>query len=232
MVETMKVPAINYPTTTVTKKIADKYFVLETIRNLDEAIDLLCESISAQDQLDPFAEDLCPYFGVLWPSAEALARFLGEHPELVKGKSVLELGCGLGLPSLVSHYLGAKVLATDFHPDVEKYFLRNCTHSSLDVPYKRFNWRSLESELGTFDVVIGSDILYESNHPEQVISCLLKFIAPGGRMILSDPGRAYLQKFLNEIKNKGLSEELIDIQIDEKSYFVFNFKKDLIADTV
>src|SRR4051812_46485300 len=117
---------VKYPTITKQRKIGEKLYVVEAIRDLDEAIDLVCEALSPEEQKDPFAEDLCPYFGILWPSAEALAWYLADHPELVKDKSVLELGCGLGLPSLVAAHLGGAVLATDYHPDVEEYFQRNC----------------------------------------------------------------------------------------------------------
>jgi len=158
---------VNYRTQIEQRKLGDKLYVLETIRNLDEAIDQICEELSQEEQNDPFAEDLCPYFGVLWPAAEALAQFLNDKSPLVKNKTVLELGCGLGFPSLVASHLGAKVLATDFHPDVEEYFQRNCRHSMVQCDYQRLNWREDRSEIGLFDVVMGSDVLYESNAPRE-----------------------------------------------------------------
>lgn len=206
----------------MSKTIGNKVFVVESIRNLDEAIDILCDSMTAEEQKDPFAEDLCPYFGILWPSSVALAIFLADHPELVKGKSVLELGAGLGLPSLVASHLGANVLATDYHPDVEEYFLRNCRHSSITCRYLRMNWRE-EVIAEKYDVVIGSDVLYESKHASEVARGLLRFVKPNGIVILSDPGRAYLQKFLNAMKDERVAEELYSVTVDHKDIFIFKF---------
>jgi predicted nicotinamide N-methyase len=217
----MRTLSVKYPTITKQRKIGDKLYVVEAIRDLDEAIDILCESLTAEEQHDPFAEDLCPYFGILWPASEALSFYLAEHPELVRHKTVLELGCGLGLPSLVASHLGGVVTATDYHPDVEEYFKRNCRHSTVDCDYKRLNWR--EEALEKFDVVIGSDVLYESKHPREVALGLLKFVRPGGTIILSDPGRAYVQHFIQAMNTEGVKEEMSLFPVEGKEIFVFKF---------
>lgn len=220
----MRPISVKYPTITRTLKIADKVFVIEAIRNLDEAIDILCDSMSPDEQKDPFAEDLCPYFGILWAGSIGLAEYLGVHPELVKNKSVLELGCGLGLPSLVATHLGGNVLATDFHPDVEEYFKRNCRHTSIQCDYQRMNWREEGSHSQKFDVVIGSDVLYESRHPGEVARGLMKFCKPGGTIVLSDPGRNYLQQFVTAMNNEGVKEEMSSIKVEDKDIWIFKFK--------
>lgn len=214
--------SVRYPTMTKSRKFGDKIFVVEAIRDLDEAIDLLCEKLSPEEQRDPFAEDLCPYFGILWPASEALAQYLADHPALVRGKTVLELGCGLGLPSIVAASLGGEVIATDFHPDVEEYFQRNCRHSSVTCEYQRLNWRedALERK---FDVVIGSDVLYEAKHAREVADGLLRFVKKGGTIILSDPGRAYLQKFVTEMNELGVKEEMSLIPVEGKDIIVLEF---------
>jgi predicted nicotinamide N-methyase len=218
----MRTIKIKYPTVTRPRRIGNKTYVVEAIRDLDEAIDLICEAMTPEEQLDPFAEDLCPYFGILWPAAEALAEYLEENPKLIKNKTVLELGCGLGLPSLVASHLGGNVLATDFHPDVEEYFLRNCRHSSVSCSYQRLNWR--EENVGKkFDVVIGSDVLYESKHPKEVALGLLRFVKEDGTIILSDPGRSYLQQFLNAMKELGVKEDMFSKTVNSKEVFIFRF---------
>jgi predicted nicotinamide N-methyase len=223
MMSSMRTISVKYPTITKQRKFAGKVFVLEVIRDLDEAIDLICQAMTPEEQLDPFAEELCPYFGVLWPSAEGLVEYLIQNPELVKDKTVLELGCGSGLPSLVASHLGGKVLATDYHPDVEEYFLRNCRHSSIDCRYQRLNWREDRKAIGTFDVVIGSDVLYESRHPREVVRGLLKFVKPGGTILLSDPGRSYLQQFVNAMNEEGYPEEMSSFTIAGKDIWLFKF---------
>lgn len=217
-------PKIKYHTQTVQRKLGDKIYIMEVIRDLDEAIDMICNGMSEVEKLDPFAEDLCPYFGVLWPAAEALSIYLDENPSLVRNKKVLELGCGLGFPSLVATHQGAKVLATDFHPDVAEYFQRNCRHSSLHCQYLRLNWRDQQNELGKFQVVMGSDVLYESKHPLEVARGLASFLEPGGKILLSDPGRNYLQPFLNGMKELGFKERYEIKQVSGKDNFVFLFE--------
>jgi predicted nicotinamide N-methyase len=214
---------VKYPTISRQRKIGDKLYVVEAIRDLDEAIDLVCEALSPEEQKDPFAENLCPYFGILWPSAEALASYLADHPELVRNKSVLELGCGLGLPSLVASHLGGNVLATDYHPDVEEYFQRNCRHSSVSCNYQRLNWREDTSHLEKFDVVIGSDVLYESKHPKEVARGLLRFVKNTGTIILSDPGRSYLQQFVTAMNEEGHAEDLSFRTVENKEIYLFKF---------
>lgn len=221
----MRAMNIKYPTITKSRTYSNKVFIVEAIRDLDEAIDLICKEMTPEEQLDPFAEDLCPYFGILWPAAEGLAQFISAHPSLVKNKKILELGSGLGLPSLVATHLGGKVLATDFHPDVESYFLRNCRHSSISCDYQRLNWREAGQEIGQFDVVMGSDVLYESKHPSEVALGLLRFVKEGGTIILSDPGRSYLQQFINSMNAQGISEEIFSVTVESKEILVLKFSK-------
>ena len=217
---------VNYKTHIQQRRLGNTLYVMEAIRSLDEAIDQICEVLNDEEQKDPFAEDLCPYFGILWPAAEGLAIYLNDHPDLVNHRSILELGCGLGYPSLVATHLGAQVLATDYHPDVEEYFLRNGRHSNLSCDYRRLNWRENQFEIGLFDIVMGSDVLYESKHASEVARGLMRYLKPGGKILLSDPGRNYLQPFLNAMKNEGFKEESTLIKIDEKEIFVFLFSKD------
>lgn len=220
----MKLIKVKYPTHIQQRTFQNKVFILETIRDLDEAIDIICDSMTEDEKIDPFAEDLCPYFGILWPAAEGLAQFLSARPEVVKGLSVLELGCGLGLPALVAQHVGAQVLATDYHPDVEEYFLRNSNHTQIHCDYMRLNWREGQS-IGQYDVVMGSDILYESKHPQEVALGLIRYLKPQGKIILADPGRAYLQSFIHSMNREGYKEELFPITVGDKEIFVFIFEK-------
>lgn len=214
--------SVKYPTQIKQFKIPQKVFVVEAIRNLDEAIDILCEAMSPEEQKDPFAEDLCPYFGILWPAAVALSEYIALNPSIVKRKTVLELGAGLGLPSLVASHFEGDVLCTDYHPDVEEYFKRNCRHSSIECNYERLNWRETKSEK-KYDVVMGSDVLYEGKHPREVAEGLLSYVKPGGVILLSDPGRNYLTPFVDAMNAKGLHEEMLTINVDGKEVFILKF---------
>jgi predicted nicotinamide N-methyase len=183
---------------------------IESLANLNEAIDGLFAELERQG--DPsLLESLCPYFGVVWPSARGLAEHLVElgSPALA-GKTLLEVGCGLAVPSLAAARLGARVVATDFHPDIPGFLERNIELNGLnearergDFVFVARDWQKDASPLGRFDWVVGSDILYERQHPGPVARMLASHVAPGGRVVLADPGRPYLQAFADEMKRLG-----------------------------
>src|SRR5437763_16052858 len=82
---------------------------------------------------DAFAarEEFLPYWADLWPSARLLARTLASRA--LRGARVLELGCGLGLPSLAAALAGGRVLATDWAPDAVEAVQRNAAHNGIEL---------------------------------------------------------------------------------------------------
>jgi predicted nicotinamide N-methyase len=184
---------------------------LETLADLDQAIDQLCEGVDEKSAEAVFAEELCPYFGVIWPAARAASEHLARMGSWLNEKTVLEVGCGLALPSLVAAKLGAKVIATDFHPDVPEFFERNRALNGISpgqLQFKRLDWSSPEAAaLGTFDFVVGSDVLYESQHPTAVANALASHCHTGSHILLTDPGRVYLQKCIDELIKLGFRQD-------------------------
>jgi 2-polyprenyl-3-methyl-5-hydroxy-6-metoxy-1,4-benzoquinol methylase len=89
------------------------------------------------------------------------------------------------------------------------------------------NWRNDNRDLGKFDLVIGSDILYESAHPDAVAKSLTSFLNPNGKIILSDPGRAYVQKFVLSMNKLGYREKMYIEKVEsnwtKKEIFIFEF---------
>lgn len=71
--------------------------------------------------------------------------------------------------------------------------------------------------------MIGSDVLYESKHPREVALGLLRYVNPGGTIILSDPGRSYLQQFVHAMNAEGVSEEMTSRRVADKEIFIFKF---------
>jgi predicted nicotinamide N-methyase len=99
------------------------------------------------------------------------------------------------------------------------------------------NWRNevdrTKTTLGTFDLVLGSDILYESQHPMQVAVALIAFLKPGGKIVLADPGRAYIQNFISCMQELNYPEKLtiekISAELTTKKIarevYIFEFMK-------
>jgi predicted nicotinamide N-methyase len=195
--------SLAYDTKLVQERFGTVTLTLETLADLDRAVEhLLARTVEHPDELE---RDLCPYFGVIWPAARALATELARRGTTLAGKSVLELGCGLALPALVALRLGARVTATDLHPDVPAFLARNLAHNDFApdaLEYLELDWRA--AELGRrFELVVASDILYEAGHPVPVARALAAHVAPGGRVLLADPARAYLQACLDELERLG-----------------------------
>jgi predicted nicotinamide N-methyase len=177
---------------------------LTTLRDLNATIDLMFEELERLG-MPELLEKLCPYFGVVWPSARALA---GEVLE-ARPCRMLEMGCGLAVPSLVAARRGFDVVATDFHPQVERFLELN-REVQFPLRYIEWDWHQQAPSLPDFDAgfdwVTGSDLLYDRSLPVPLARTMARAVAPGGRITLTDPARPYLQLFCDELtKNLGFN---------------------------
>ncbi len=195
--------------------------------SLDASIDKLCSFLGDDKKDEALKEDYCPYFGVPWEAGLGLAQFLNDQD--LTNKTILEIGAGLALPSFIATSKGAKVLASDFHADVKTFLQLNQTLNATEFDYIQMNWRKEILDLGKFDLVIGSDILYESAHPDYVSKTLISYLKEDGKIILSDPGRAYIQKFVSSMNHCGFKETMKIVNVEtewtKKDIFVFIFER-------
>lgn len=156
------------------------------------------------------------HFGVVWPAALALCEHLQAIlPARQRPLDVLELGCGLALPSLVARKLGARrVVATDRHPLVPEFLGRNAAANGVaGVEYRTLDWRKLDDrDLGKFDLVIGSDLLYEAWQPGFLAHLLPRLLRPGGQGVVADPGRRYVDDFVRLVEGAGGHCDLSDLR--------------------
>lgn len=152
-----------------------------------------------------------PYYTQLWDSALALGKYVLLNQELFVGKRVLELGCGLGLPSLCAAKAGAQVLATDFHPDNRGFFMKNVALNGLqNIVYCELDWRQ-PGLSDQFDCILGSDLIYEREMLPALLHCVKHFMGPQASFIYADPGRAALQEFSSSLEKLGMQGELLAI---------------------
>lgn len=154
------------------------------------------------DETEFDGDERLPYWAELWPSARALTRYLLE--QRVLPERALELGCGVGLPSLALLHRGVQVLATDYYQAALDYAIRNAQDNQLpELRTHLLDWREEEPTIGRFPLILAADVLYESRNVEALLQLLPKVIAERGTMILADPGRNYLDSFLDEIEGIG-----------------------------
>src|SRR3954451_15019451 len=133
-----------------------------------------------------------PYWATPWPSGAVLAGALAEDPP-APGMRVLELGCGLALPSIVAARAGARVLATDGHSDAVAFAAHAMALNDVDGEVAVADWAHDGDALaarGPWDLVLGDDVLYLKANVEAALALLPRLVAPAGEVLLADPRRA------------------------------------------
>ena len=188
----------------------------ETIAVAGEA-DLVIRSLLDRQQFaDPLgaAERLgisssnWPLFGLLWPSAAHLAARLALRP-VVDSERILEIGCGLALASLVGHRRGADLTASDCHPLTESFLLENLRLNGLPpMKYRRGQWGVPAGLLATdvqgcFDLIIGSDLLYERDADDTLAVFIARHAALRAEVWIVDPDRGNRPAFNRAMAGQG-----------------------------
>jgi len=145
-----------------------------------------------------------PLFGVIWDSSEVLANLMFDYD--ISNKRVLEIGCGIGLASLVLNQRLANITATDYHPEVENFLTKNVNlNNGKKIPFIRTDWNDIKSGLGTFDLIIGSDLLYEQDHITLLSNFIDRHTNQQCEIILIDPGRRHHSRFSKKMVTLGYS---------------------------
>ncbi|HEX8104613.1 MAG TPA: methyltransferase domain-containing protein [Solirubrobacteraceae bacterium] len=180
--------------------------VEETIALRDGVLEIL-RPRDAEALLDEHAfehEEFLPYWAELWPSGAALARKVSGRA--LRGAGVLELGCGLGLPSLAAARAGGKVLATDWAPGAIDLLRENAVRNAIALEVARVAWDAPEAlvEAAPWAVVLAADVLYERRNVPLLLDLLPRLVAPGrGEIWLADPGRPPEAAFLDGAAQRG-----------------------------
>jgi predicted nicotinamide N-methyase len=148
-------------------------------------------------------EEFLPYWAELWASAVALAHDVSMRS--LRGRRTLELGCGLGLPSIAAALAGGRVLATDWSQDAIEATAANAERNGADVETLRCSWAEPEPlvERAPWPLVLASDVLYEARNVEQLLDLLPRLVDETGLVLLADPGRVPAERFLARAAEQG-----------------------------
>lgn len=155
-------------------------------------------------------------FGQLWPASEVLAGFLKSMD--LKDRRILELGCGLGLPSLTLKYRNADITASDYHPVCQEFLLFNSQLNNLsEIPFLQLDWNNPPDDL-KYDLIVASDVLYDPGLPASLCNAIEKLASPTCKVLLSCPGRGYKNTFSRKMAKLGftLTEIPVPFGPDEK----------------
>ncbi len=178
--------------------VAGTPVALERPRSADDLI----------SEVDFDKDERLPYWADVWPSSTALAGFVAALDG--RGLRAIELGCGLGLVTIAALRAGFDVLATDYYDDALRFTRRNALANAPRAPQTRMvDWRDFPADLGTFDLVLASDVLYEKPYAALVAQAIDRTLTTGGRALVSDPGRLAVPDFLEACAARGLTARVI-----------------------
>lgn len=143
-------------------------------------------------------------FGTVWPSGLILADIMSSYE--VAGINILEVGCGLGLASLITNERGAQHTASDYHPLADEFLQENNRLNELPpLHFERCDWAEAMPALGLFDLIIGSDLLYEPNHPALLSHFIDQHSSRSVKVIIIDPGRRQQGQFTRRMEGLGFA---------------------------
>lgn len=174
-----------------------------------------------------------PLFGLVWPSAHILAGAMQVFD--IEGKRILEIGCGLALASLVLRRREADITASDCHPLAAAFLVENLLLNGLaPIDFNTGSWHDHDPELGAFDLIIGSDVLYEQDRDGVLPRFIERHSNEHTEVIVVDPDRGNRAKFSRRMADQGyaLSERRADgPQADGSIYKgrVLSYRRDCAA---
>lgn len=161
-----------------------------------------------------------PYFGELWPAGLALARWVWRRDE-VRGKEVLDLGCGVGLSGIAAGMRGAKVAFADIFEEALALARENAEGAGVrGAEYLRLDWRD-PSFARRFDLVLAADLFYESRHHGPLLEFFARAVRPGGFVAAADPCRPNADPFFEEAARRFAVEGAdLEVELRERRHRV------------
>lgn len=198
--ETVRVGALRFPFT----RIADPDRVLDEVAAEEDRLEKVSGKRADGDYLH------LPYWAELWDSAAGLGAFLQNRQLFSPDDSVLDLGCGMGLSGTVAAALGARVLFADLEAPALLFARLNSLPFADRVRARRTDWRTDRLD-ERFNLILGADILYERKQWDHLEPFWRAHLAPGGQILLGEPGRPTGELFPEWIIARGW-----DLQIHEQ----------------
>ncbi|MGI8539967.1 MAG: class I SAM-dependent methyltransferase [Rubrobacteraceae bacterium] len=151
----------------------------------------------------------------MWPSAIALARHISGMT--FSGKRTIEIGCGVGLPSVVALERGAESVATDHYPGALDFASYNAeANAGKSLKTALLDWRNPEFDgLGKFDFILAADVLYERVNARYLANLIPELLAPEGEILLADPRRPGAELFTEEMEGRGFRASKTSVMVEQ-----------------
>ena len=163
------------------------------VPNAREVLDHYLRQKQEQEQV-PF-----PHWTKIWPAALALADFIQQHPSIINNRKVLELAAGLGLPGFVAARYAASVCSSDYLEEAVATMRMSAQHLHLsNFTCRVLDWNFLPDDL-TADVLLLSDINYDTDQFDQLYLVLQRFLQQGTIVLLGTPQRLMAKPFIEKL---------------------------------
>jgi predicted nicotinamide N-methyase len=191
----------------IQKKVGNHQYKIYKTKNIDHVLDQVLESASNPD-------DDMPYWAEIWPSSIALSQYIAKSDRF-RDKEILELGCGVGVPSLIAKAQGAKVTLSDFQEDALRIAELNWIVNFGELPRVMIlDWRIPPPNFKKIETVIASDVVYDECLFQPVLNIIRHVLEEKGELFLSEPNRSVARKFFNLLLSEDFQFEKTNEKVD------------------
>lgn len=169
-----------------------------------------------QQNIDP------PYWAFCWPGGQAVARYMIDNPDMVRGKQVIDFAAGSGVSSMAAALAGAaSVVANDIDLLSLVAARLNAEANGLAIETSADDWLADPAAAPPADIVIAGDVCYERDMSARALAWLRGHANAGRLVLLGDPGRNYftaqgLQELARyeiptslQLENRGMRETIV-----------------------
>jgi len=194
-----------YPTVPVQVRVGEREVSLHTVPDLEQLVD---RGALLRGEAEP------PYWAHLWPGARVLARYVDRWVE-TRGRRVLELGCGLGLPALVAALGGADVVCVDQVPAALGFVAASAAANRVSCVCVCADFHALAAD-ARFDYVLAAEVAYDPERFAALAEVIVRHLAPGGVALLTDGYRVDTRTLYRELGARGRATHAVDLEVVEE----------------
>jgi predicted nicotinamide N-methyase len=161
-----------------------------------------------------------PFWAKVWPSAVALSSFLEQYQDLVKNKTVVEIGAGIGLPSFSIADHVAEITITDYDVDAIDLLQKNIAHlGNQKIKAICADWNFFPTSICA-DVVLLSDTNYAPSAFQSLLTLIQKFLQKGATIIIATPVRITASPFIEQLEMHIIQRDLLELSYNGESSLI------------
>ncbi len=194
-----------YPAVPARVRVGEREVALFSVPDLEQLVD---RGALLRGEAEP------PYWAHLWPGARVLAQYVERWVDM-RGRRVLELGCGLGLPGLVAALGGARVVFVDQVAAALRFVAASAATNRLQCACLCADLHSLVAS-ARFDCVLAAEVAYDRERFRELAEAVLRHVAPGGMVLMSDGYRVDSRALYRELGALGRAVHTLDLKVVEE----------------